>query len=270
VVSFHFVEAAARAFAFPFQRAACGEDTVLELPASVEAYTARLGSSTRSTLNNRMNRIRREIPGFRFEVFEKQEVPVAQIREIIRLHRLRMASKGKVSAVDEAEEERIIAYVALCGFVALATSDGRPCAGAITYRLGSNFTARILAHDPAYGNYRLGFVCAYLTICQCIRAGNSRYFYFGWGQSDYTRHLGGCNRELVHLSLFRSRWHVLRHAWTALGALAGGCAFRTRRWLVDTSRQKSSLIGCLAGALVDGGRWLRTLGWPAPARRKQS
>jgi hypothetical protein len=270
LVAFNFVETSGQRFAFPFQRAACGQDTVLELPASAEAYTASLGSSTRSTLDNRLNRIRRELPGFRFTVYEKQDVPVHQIRDIIRLNRLRMDCKGKVSLIDEAEEERIIAYVALCGFVSVASINGRVCAGAITYRLGSNFTARILAHDPAYGSYRLGFVCAYLTICECIKAGNSRNFYFGWGQSDYKQQLGGRDRQLVHLSLFRSRLHVLGNAGAALGALLGGCAFHARRWLVKASSRKGSIRALLADALIAAGRRLRTLKSPSCAPRKNS
>lgn len=258
LVAFHYVETVADRFAFPFQRAACGQDSVLELPASAEDYTASLASGTRLTLTRRLDRIRRELPGFAFAVYEKQDVPVHIIRDLIRLDRVRQERKGLVSQVDAAEEERIIAYVALCGFVSAATSDGRVCAGAITYRHGSNFTARMLAHDPACGGYRLGFVCAYLTICACIMAGNSRYFYFGWGQNDYKHRLGGCERQLVHLSLFRSRLHVLGNAGTALGALLGDCAFRLRRLLEGWSG-KGALRTLAAGALIGAGRWLRTV-----------
>ena len=267
LVAFHFVETAARRFAFPCQRAACGQDTVLELPASAEAYTASLGPGTRTALSSRLNRIRRDLPGFSFTVYEKQEVPLRQIRELIRLDRVRMQRQGKVSPIDEAEEERIIAYVALCGFVSVASSNGRICAGAITYRLGSNFTARMLAHDPAYGSYRLGFVCAYLTICECIRAGSSRYFYFGWGQGNYQQHLGGSERELVHLSLFRSRLHVLGNAGTALGGAVGALAFHARRVLFNAARRHGSLRALLASALIAAGRRLRIVNLPARARR---
>jgi CelD/BcsL family acetyltransferase involved in cellulose biosynthesis len=237
-VAFHFVEAGARRFAYPFQRAACGEDSMLELPSSGEAYTASLGPHTRAILQERLHRVRRELPGFRFAVYETQDVPVPHIRALIRLNRLHMQAKGMAPLIGQDEEESIIAYVALCGFVTVATSNGRVCAGAITYRQGSNFTARILAHDPTYGSYRLGITCAYLTICECIKAGGSRYFYFGWGQDAYRQHLGGRDRQLVHLSLFRSRLHVLGHAGPALGALLGGLAFRARRWLVRTASRK--------------------------------
>jgi hypothetical protein len=257
VVAFNYVEADGHRFAFPFQRAACGQDSVLELPATAEAYTASLARGTRLTLTRRLERIRRELPGFAFAVYEKQDVPVQIIRELIRLERVRQARKGQVSQVDATEEERIIAYVALCGFVSAATRDGRVCAGAITYRHGSNFTARMLAHDPDCGGYRLGFVCAYLTICACIMAGDSRYFYFGWGQNDYKHHLGGAERQLVNLSLFRSRLHVLGNAGTALGVLVDDCAFRLRR-LLETWRGKGALRTLAAGALITAGRWLRT------------
>jgi hypothetical protein len=266
-VVFHFVEAGARRFAFPFQRAACGEDTVLELPATAEAYHASLGGAARAILQQRLNRIRRELPAFRFAVHEAQDVPLEHIRDIIRLHRRSMLAKGMRAAIDQVEEERIIAYVALCGFVTVATSKGRVCAGAITYRLGSNFTARILAHDPTYGSYRLGLTCAYLTICECIKAGNSRYFYFGWGEHAYKHDLGARDRELVHLSLFRSRLHLLRHAGPVIGALLGGLAFRARRWLIHAARGKRSLRGRLADALIACARRLRAVEPSAFVRR---
>lgn len=267
LVAFHFVETGARRFAFPSQRAACGQDTVLELPASAAAYCARFGASTRRSLHHRLGRIRRVLPGFAFAVYEKEDVPVRQVRALIRLHRLNTAANGRVAAIDEAEEERIIAYVALCGFVSIATSDGEVCAGAITYRLGSNFTARILAHDPLHAGLRLGFVCAYLTICECIAAGNSRYFHFGWGQRDYKRQLGGRERHLVHLSLFRSRAHIVPNAGAALGALLGGCAFHVRRALLQASRHDGWIVACVADVLIAAGRRLRALK-NAPAARR--
>lgn len=263
LVAFHFVETGVRRFGWPCQRAARGQDTVLELPASIASYVASLGASTRSALNHRLNRIRRHLPAFQLAVHEQQAVPLQQIRDIIALHRLR-----KGAPIDAGEEDRIIAYVALSGFVTVATCDGRVCAGAITYRLGSNFTARILAHDPAYGCYRLGFVCAYLTICECIKAGGSRYFYFGWSQSGYQRQLGGRERQLVHLSLFRSRLHVLGNAGAALGAVLGGWAFHARRWLLTTSMRRGSARAILADALIAAGRRPGTVKAPSLARRK--
>ncbi len=258
MVAFHYVETSGR-FAFPHHGAACGRDTVLALPESAAAYTARLSASTRASLEHRIRRIRRVLPGFSFAVYEKQEVPLRQVRAIIRLHRQGQAGKRHAAPIDDAEEERIIAYVALCGFVSVASADGKLLAGAITYRLGSNFTARILAHDPAYAGYRLSFVCAYLTICQCIEAGNSRYFHFGWGQRDYKRQLGGRVRRLVHLSLFRSRLHALRNLGGTLAALAGAAAFHLRESLLYTAHQDRYLTARLASLLIGAGRRLRAL-----------
>jgi hypothetical protein len=66
-VTFHFVEAGARRFAYPFQRAACGEDSVIELPSSVEAYSASLGPSSRALLQQRLRQVS-ALPGFRMAV----------------------------------------------------------------------------------------------------------------------------------------------------------------------------------------------------------
>lgn len=255
-VAFHFVEANAQRFAFPFQRAACAQDLVLPLPSTVDDYTASLGSSTRATLRNRQSRIRRELPGFHLHVLEK-EAAVGAVGELIGLHRLRMQSMHMASHIDAAEEQRIVDVVAECGFITVARCQGALCGGAVTYRLGRNFSARILAHDPRFDAYRMGFVCAYLTICECIRQGGSKLFYFGWGQSDYKSNLGGRERQLYHLSIFRSRLHVVGNAGAAIAALLRASVYHARRWLAVTARKDDAALARLAEAIISGWRWLR-------------
>ncbi|MES2295430.1 MAG: GNAT family N-acetyltransferase [Pseudomonadota bacterium] len=244
-VVFRCVDSQAGDFRLPCQRVPCAQDSVLALPSSLPQYMDSLGASTRSTIKYRMNKLKRDFPTFSFRVEERGSVAEQAIRDIIRLNRARMSRKDKVSAIDAQEERRIIDYVRECGFVGIATIDGRFCAGAITYRLGNNFAARILAHDAAFDAYRLGFVCAFLTIGACIEQGGAQ-FCFGWGQGEYKSHLGATQRQLHHVVLYRSRWHRLRHPWLVLQTAACGWLFRARMaWLPEGGRVRRAAAALL-------------------------
>ncbi|MES2742668.1 MAG: GNAT family N-acetyltransferase [Pseudomonadota bacterium] len=256
-VAFRFVETDAQPVAFPCQRLACGEDNVMALPATVAAYLAGLGKSTKATLKHRINKLKRDFPSFQLSVYEKEAVPPAYVGEILRLNRTRMHRKDKVSSIDAREERCVTEFVKACGFVCVATIDGRVCGGAIMYRLGQNFSARILAHEPAYDTHRLGFVCAYLAIGACIEAAGAGTFYFGWGQSEYKYRLGAQARELSYLVLYRSRLHMLRQAGAAMGWWARSLAFRCVRRVRRGARGERTLGAYVAGRVVRAGRWLR-------------
>jgi len=227
-IHWHCVDTSAPVPGYPSQRLACAEDTVLPLPASAALYLASLGASTRANLKSRVNKLKREFPTFVFGVAERADVDPADVRHIIHLSRLRMQGKGKTSTIDAAEEERIVQAVAECGYVTTVHIGGQLCAGVVLYRHGSNFSARVLAHAPAYDRHRLGFVCAFLSISACAATPGSALFYFGWGRYDYKQHLGGRRRELATLVIYRSRWHALLQAPLAWSVRLGGLAFRWR------------------------------------------
>lgn len=228
-IQWHGVDTGAGAPAAPHQRLACAEDIVMALPASAAAYLASLGSSTRANVKLRLNRLKRAYPAWAFGVAERSGVDPAEVREIIRLSRLRMRSKGKISTTDNAEEERIVRTVAECGYVTTIRIDGQLCAGMVAFRQGSNFSMRVLAHADGYDAYRLGFVCAYLTISACAALPGSAMFHFGWGNEDYKFRLGGRLRELSTLLVYRSRWHALLAARLAWSVRWGGLVFRLRQ-----------------------------------------
>jgi hypothetical protein len=259
-VNFNCVETDARDFAYPYLRVPCEEDIVLALPDTVERYLNSLGKATRSNLRTRLNKLKRDFPSFQFSVYEKEEADERHIREIIRLSRLRVTNKNKISIIDAEEEERIIRCVRECGFVCVATIDGRLCCGAVNFRLGRNFSARILANDPIYDNYRLGFACAFLTICECIKVQGSERFYFGWGENEYKVHLGGKPRQLSRLIIYRSWRHVLLNAGQALNTLLGSSLFRARHWILQTAKlEGNGIISVATGNLVKGVRRLKAV-----------
>lgn len=242
-VSFRCVEIADGPCSFPHQRTAADTDMIVPLPATVDEYRMRISSSTRGTLNNQLNKFKRDFSGFRLDVFEREAVPPELVRGIIALQRGRMEDVGKLSMVNDDEEQRVLAYVARCGFVVAISVDGKLVAGTINYRHGRNFTARIVGHDPAFMNYSIGFLSAYLTICECIKTGAAGRFYFGWGHGDYKYRLGGVDRQLSHHTLYRSRAHMLGHAGFALRDEYRGQLCRARRWAISTAARQDNLAG---------------------------
>lgn len=259
IIRFRCVEADPGPHARPCLRVRSAQDLVLPLPATSEAYFSSLGASTKKMLRNRRNRLRRDFPGFAFRVHERDQASEHDVRAILEFNRQRMSAVDKANSVDADEEERILRYVHDCGFVTTVTIDGQLVAGAINYRIGRHFSARILAHDSRFDEYRLGFICAYLTLCECIGQGASANFYFGWGDDAYKFSLGAQPRPLCNMQLCRSRASRLRHAGSGLAILLSGCTFQLRQALLDAARRDDGSFVCvLANKLLGAVRGLKS------------
>ena len=261
IVSFNAICTSHSRCAYPAQRHYCTEDIVLELPASADDYHARLGKSTRKTINYRMNRLKRCFPSLHWEVRASDQIDETQIREIIALNRARMASKNKVSSLDFRETERIIRLARWRGLVIAVSINGRTCAGAICCRVGDNYFAHVLAHDPLYDSYRLGTLCAYLTICECIRRGGKE-FHFLWGRYDYKYLLLGVDRALYRMTIYRSYLHLLLNGGTACRIAIAGRLQRLRSKLLENASRAGDggVPARLSLALVKTLRACRQLG----------
>jgi hypothetical protein len=260
-ISFHAVRTEIERLPFPYQRFICSNDIVLTLPDSREAYLASLGKSTRSYLHRYENKLRRTFPSFRIEIFEKDEINEQDIRDIARLNRARMASKDKVSSNDDDEAERIIRVAKACGLVAVVRIDGQVRAGVINYRVGNNYFMVVIAHDPEYNDYRLGTVCCFLTICECIARGGKE-FHFLWGQYEYKYRLGGIQWDLDRLAVYRSHTRFLLSADLALKNAIQGYLDQARQWLQYTIRHEgkdSPKVRVILG-LLNGMRGLKRFG----------
>lgn len=238
VVTFHAVDPVISDMQLPYQRFNCLEDMVLALPGTADAYTSSLGRSTRSYIHRYLNKLRRDFPSFSFRVANATEIDREQIQYIVELNRLRMAVKGKASTNDDAAVQRIAQLSTECGMVGMIMLEGRICAGAINYRVGNNYFLETLAHDPLYDDYRLGTLCCYLTICECIARGGREY-HFLWGQDDYKRRLLGVQRDLDDLVIYRSKAHMLLYSKLVLQHTASRYARRMKIWVRSTRRKKS-------------------------------
>ncbi len=257
VISFHAIETDIRRIPFARQHFSCTEDIVLQLPATEQEYRARLGKATRSYINRYLNKLRRDFPALRHDVFLREQVSEHQVRSIVELNRARMAARHRDSYLDDAETERIVTQASASGLVSVITIDGRVCAGAINLRVRDHYFLKVVAHDSAYNDYRLGTLCCYLTICECIARGGREY-HFLWGRYEYKYRLLGVQRDLDHLALYRSRMQMMRNGGLVLQNVYSGCSLRVRSWLLHKARQndRAGAMLRMASRLV---HWLRGL-----------
>jgi hypothetical protein len=238
-IIFHAVKAETAAIAFPHQQFNCTEDIVVTLPKTSELYLASLGKNTRRNVRRYMDRLMRSFPTFRYDFYEKEDIDAAQLRQIIGFNRSRMAGKQKVSTIDDEEEDRIIRLAKVCGLVGVATIDGRVCAGGIGYRAGENYFLNVIAHDPAYDGYWIGILCCYLSICECIARG-CKEFHFLWGRYEYKFALGSVQRDLDHLVIYRSHFHLFLNGPKAIRIAFTGYVRMVKFWILDQSHEQDN------------------------------
>lgn len=188
-------------------QAAFSENYVIALPAEVDAYFAALGKSTRKTLRGYSNRLQRELPGLRWEVRPASALRADELRRLLRqlqtFKRDSLAARGKRAELSRRDAARLLALVSERGLVGIATVDGRIRAGALSCRFGDNYVMLLAAADPALESYRVGMLCCYWAICDCIRAG-ARECHLLWGRYQYKRQLLGVPQPLHRVLVFRS------------------------------------------------------------------
>jgi hypothetical protein len=206
---------------YPVQRYGYLEDIVADLPPTPDLYFSSLGRNMRDTIKRFQNRLKRNHPGFRFEVQVKEEANADQIRDLYRLQRARIERKNKTSTVTDAEIERIIALVKERGLVTIATIDGKVCGGMVCWRAGDNFFMRTIAHDPQYDDLKLGTLCCYYTVCECINRGG-KAFHFSPGRVLYKYRFLGLERMYDRVVLYRSPLHMLQNIGTVIRTAVEG------------------------------------------------
>lgn len=246
-ISFVAVYATVQRMSFPFQQFNQIENIIVSLPSSTNEYWSSLGKSTRHNLNYYRNKLKREFPSFSFTLYENDAITATQIRTVLNLSKVRIKEKGKTFGIDEQEEEHLILLAKTAGLVGLIEIDGKICAGSICYRAGENFCLEVIAHDPAFNEYRLGTLCCYLTISECIARG-AKEFHFLWGEYDYKYRFLGKQRKLDNIAVYRSHWHMIKNWRLALRMMFDGAVRNAKLWKNNPERKKGAieLIGLQA------------------------
>jgi CelD/BcsL family acetyltransferase involved in cellulose biosynthesis len=209
---------------------------VLRLPDTADAYLASLGKATRKNFKYHGNRLKRNYPELAFRVFIDGDIPSAYVRDIIELNRARMMTKNKSSEIDDEETARLTRLVRESGLVSVMILDGKVVAGTVCSRVGANYFMHINAHDPAYDDARLGKLCCYMTICDCIERGGKE-FHFMWGRFEYKYLLLGVQQDYDELIVYRSRASMLRNGRTALRTAYQGYSREWKFRLLDMANR---------------------------------
>ncbi len=217
------------------QQAAFSENFVITLPSSVDDYLAALGKSTRKTLRGYGNRLQRELPGLQWQVRPASALRADELRRLVRqlqaFKRDSMAARGKRADQSRRETARLLALVAERGIVGTATHEGRLCAGSLACRFGDNYVMLLSAADPALESYRLGMLCCFWSVCDCVRAG-ARECHLLWGRYQYKHQLLGVPVPLHRVMIYRS-W-----LWMALSP----SRVLAMAWLRWRSRLRDALL----------------------------
>lgn len=240
MICFKTIDTHFRQFPYPYQRTYFTNDVVLTLPGTVSEYKQSLGKSTRENIKRYLKLLKRDFPSHAFHVYDKNEGGDELFRTIIDFNRSRMLGKNKVSGITGAEEDRLHALVRQCGMICTLELNGRICAGTICYQFGDNFFMRVIAHDSAFNDYRVGLLCCYLTIGECIIRGGKNY-HFLWGREEYKYRFLGQHRDFDSLTIYRSRLHQLLNFVPILKTAAKARINQGKLWLLDPANKDRKL-----------------------------
>jgi len=241
IISFNAVHTDIQRLSWPFRRQNCTEDSVLTLPATSMEYTSMLGKATRKNLKRYMARLTEQFPSFQYRILAKEEIDAKQIAEIVHLNRLRMNRKGKLPGITQDDEQTMFSIAQRHGMLLVATINGKICCGAIVFQFRDHYFSFVRAHDPAYDQYRLGLIGAYLLASECI-ARKGKELHFMWGREPHKALLMGVERKLDRLTLYRSAPHLFLSLHVVLKNAFFGYRRRFKLWLLEKMAQENNSV----------------------------
>ena len=195
---------------YPSQCIKFSEDFILQLPDSEKKWLENLSKQTREKIRYHTRRSQRKQADLIFKHAMGSQICNADVSAIIEMNRARMKIKGRKFGIDSVEENNLKALMRERGLVTMMYAEGKLCAGLLSTVCDKDVFMHVIAHNPAYDDLRLGFLCCCQTIQLCIANGMQR-FHFLWGEYDYKTRLGGQRQELVDLVIYKSLWHTILH-----------------------------------------------------------
>jgi hypothetical protein len=239
-ICFKTVDARLNRFPYPYQRTYFTNDVVLPLPSTISDYLSQLGKSTRENIKRYLKLLKRDFPGHQFQVHEKNEGGDELFKTIIDFNHLRMSGKRKISGINNAESERLHSLVRHCGIICTLVINGRVAAGTICYQFGDNYFMRVIAHDSIFNDYRVGLLCCYLTIGECILRGGKNY-HFLWGREEYKYRFLGQHRDFDSVTIYRSRLRYVANIGSIVKVAVKAQINKAKLWLLDPANKDKAL-----------------------------
>jgi hypothetical protein len=223
----------------PMLKVAAGSDTVVELAADRQSCWNSLDKTTRQNIKYFRNKLLQEKGEFSLLVQEGRDITRAAFDEVLALHcaGTTVQHAGPDDRRDDDLEQRW-QFTRQAGLVLRLSVDGRVSAGAICLRAGTNWHLVTLAHDSALNAYRLGTLCCYLAMEECIKRGG-REFHFLGGQCEGMYRFLGRERKLYDLTIYRSRSRLALQPLAALEVWSQLVHKRAKEWLAGRKRPAS-------------------------------
>lgn len=208
MISFYTLDTAIDRFSRPFQKFVALEENVLALPPTRDEYTLSLSQSFVKRLLRAERTLKRDHPGYHFEVLPGTQVSEQTLREIVGIASARMAAKQQGTYIREADIGKILQLIHVYGFMSVLTFDGVIRAGSVFYGVGARYFMHIIAHDPDYDKYMLGYLVQYWGTYFCIEQKGREFCLMG-GWREYKERLRAFPKYLDSVDIYRSRFHYL-------------------------------------------------------------
>jgi hypothetical protein len=240
-LSFYAIDIDTDCLRFPHQCVECLEDIWLKLPQKPSEYTSSLGKKTLETIRRAEKKLRRDHPSFEINFLSKEDVNIDDIIKIILLNGLRMEKKGTTHYHTEESVPKLIGLVRKYGLVGVALVNGVVCGGIIQLHVGSHWFSHTISHDPNYDSYRLGQLCNYYGVLATIDNGGG-VFHFGWGRSEHKYRMGGIDRALFKLEIYRGPQSMLADVPGILNRVITSQRRRLKLWIAEHERAKVSKV----------------------------
>lgn len=203
---------------------------VVDLPATVDEYTASLGRSTRRNLRLYENRVHRDFPDAAVEIMRPGDRAGELVDLFLAWKNDRFREHGRTTywERDPALAARFVELLRRCGEAQVTTLAGREAAISFAFPVGEEVCSQETSFDPSLEQYHLGLLAQYWVACDAVRRGAKR-FNLLWSTTQYKERLGATPRRATALSVFRSRSARLR-------SLSEAREVAGRTWRRDSSR----------------------------------
>jgi hypothetical protein len=187
------------------------DDSILELPDSVDVYMKSLSKKTRQYFRYYKNRIAKEMPGFSISFIENEDITYEQVSAIVNLNRERMKTKGKKPGIDDTDCEKMYRYARINGLLCLCYDNETIIGGTICSVIGKRAFIHVVAHDDSYQKYSIGQTALINTI-QYLIEHQKKYAHLMWGESEYKHRLHCQMYDLYAVKIFRGQAAYGLHA----------------------------------------------------------
>jgi hypothetical protein len=221
---------------YPTRQSYCLPEVVVALPDSADTYLSSLGKSTRRSIRSNLKKVKATFPSFSVEARVAGDINPTDIFDIINLNNARMVVKEKVTYNSEEETRRLVLLANVYGLVLTLKINGRTCAGAMGYRVGSTCFFHTLAHDPQFDEFKLGTVSCYLMMSECIARGVNSVR-FGGSSHRYKFDFRGTLLHLDQLIIYRNLGHYIVQAPRAVASSFLAYLEKAKLWILLADRR---------------------------------